>query len=252
MMIKITERCSMGCSHCMNSAKADGMDMPLDIFRDAIQFLKENSIGQFLVLTGGEPTEHKQFWEMMQLLKEMGKGYFLNVTITTNGENILKEKSRYVEFQKSCEFPVCFQISADKRFYPRRINVKDSLFKNLAFVLCDNCVTQIYPQGRAMENHLPWIAKASKCFNVRAVSKQIATDDTLQKLEGILAAHGKHCTPHIKINGDIGLGESDLCPSCSSIYKDGKQIMDDIRTFTCHGCDFINQQLPAAYRKFVL
>lgn len=41
MMLKITERCAMGCTHCMNNAKKDGKDMELGVFADALQFLRK-------------------------------------------------------------------------------------------------------------------------------------------------------------------------------------------------------------------
>ena len=42
---------------------------------------------------------------------------------------------------------------------------------------------------------------------------------------------------------DIKLGESDLCPVCSSIYKSEQEIMNDILNFHCHQCDHINKNL---------
>lgn len=64
MLIKITESCTMGCTHCMNDSKPDGRDMTLDMAQKVVDFLIEeykrtkNYINVF-VISGGEPTELK-------------------------------------------------------------------------------------------------------------------------------------------------------------------------------------------------
>ena len=109
----------------------------------------------------------------------------------------------------------------------------------------------MYPQGRALDNNLPWDSRCSKCFNVRSISHQIPESSTLKDIEHHLLTYAKFCTPHIKINGDIGLGESDLCPSCASIYDDMETIMEKIRNFKCHKCDHVNEKLPNLYKKLL-
>lgn len=254
MMIKITERCTMGCKHCMNSATPDGNDMSMQCFKDSLEFLRSHNLGRVLIITGGEPTEHEHFDEFMKYFLDFSKEFrcFNAVTITTNGETISKESERFQEYvrQSSGVFELLFQVSADTRYYPRRIPTHKRIFREKGFILCDRCVEQIYPQGRALENNIPWTAKASKCFNVRALSKQVP-NCTLADIEAMLALRGKFCTPHISVNGDIKLGESDLCPSCASIYDDYSIICDKIKNFKCHSCDHINNKLDDMYRQFL-
>lgn len=215
MMLKITERCTMGCSHCMNNARPDGKDMSLSVLKDALNFLKEHALGKNnLVITGGEPTEHAAFGQMMEEIIAFGKQYhcFMIVTVTTNGEAIQKDPETfkgYVKRAQKAGFFLVFQVSADTRYYPRRIEVNKKIFREEGFVLCDNCVKQIYPQGRALENRIPWQAKASKCFNVRAISHQLGYGTTLKDIERTLLSRMMFCTPHIGIDGSIKLGESD-------------------------------------------
>lgn len=262
MMLKITERCSMGCIHCMNDAKPDGKDMEIGVLRDALGFLHGHGLGrENLVLSGGEPTEHKEFDLFMKEIIAFGRetGHFTVVTVTTNGEKILKDPERfkgYVWSAKEAGFHLLFQVSADTRYYPRRIPVHKKIFRMEGFVLCDNCVEQIYPQGRALENEIPWKSKASKCFNVRAIAHQMGPyqmgkETTLRDIEQMLLSHMKFCTPHIGVDGSIRLGESDLCPVCASIYDDMSVIMEKIRAFKCHGCDHVNEQLPEMYKKLL-
>lgn len=257
MMIKITERCTMGCSHCMNDARADGRDMEFGVLRDVLGFLREHGLGRAnLVVSGGEPTEHKEFDSFMKEIVRFGKetGHFTVVTVTTNGEEILKAPERfkgYVRDAKGAGFQLLFQVSADTRFYPRRIPVHKRIFREVGFVLCDNCVEQIYPQGRALTNEIPWKSKASKCFNVRAISHQLGHDATLKDIERLLQERMKFCTPHIGVDGKIRLGESDLCPVCASIYDDMGTIMEKIRNFKCHQCDHVNIQLSTLYKELL-
>lgn len=257
MMLKITERCTMGCTHCMNNAKKDGKDMELGVFTDALQFLKKNNLGrQVLIISGGEPTEHEKFDAVMSELFRFNEKYkyFTVVTITTNGEHIQEHPDvyrNYVKKAKETGFQLFFQVSADVRYYPRRINVHKHIFREKSFILCDDCVEQIYPQGRALENNIPWKSKASKCFNVRALSHQLPPRATLRDIEEYLASRMKFCTPHISVDGSIKLGESDLCPKCATIYSDMDVIMDKIRKFKCNQCEHINKHLPEMHRKLL-
>lgn len=237
----------------MNDAKPDGKDMSLEVLRDSLSFLRENNLGRVnLVVSGGEPTEHKDFDAFMRELVEFG--WFKIVTVTTNGEAVQRDPERfkgYVRAAKGAGLMLMFQVSADTRYYPRRIETHKRIFREEGFVLCDNCVEQIYPQGRARDNEIPWEAKASKCFNVRAIAHQLGSGAVLGDIERVLTSSMKFCTPQIGVDGSIKLGESDLCPVCASIYDDMDVIMEKIRKFKCHGCDFINERLPELYRRLL-
>lgn len=253
MMIKITEACSMGCKHCMNDAKPNGKHMSIDTFKDVLEFIKKYNIGRNIIITGGEPLEHNNLAEIIRELLEFdfsNNKYFTSITITTNGEKILEEPNRFINYRKLFENRIYYQISTDVRYYPRRIDVNNDVFKLAGFILCDDCVQQIYPQGRAKTNNIPYKAKASKCYNYRSISHQKPEYD-LYMLEKTMELHGKFCAPHISVDGDIKLGESDLCPVCSNIYKSEKEIIDDIHNFKCNGCDFINDKLPKLYKQFL-
>ena len=255
MMIKITERCTMGCIHCLNDAQPDGKDMNEKTLIDCLNFLKNNDIGRFLILSGGEPTEHRNFNSMMETFIswcEENQGYITVLTITTNGENIQKDFKPFIEYRDrlgNLGTILNYQVSADVRYYPRRIETHKRIFRESGFVLCDNCVQSIYPIGRALDNNIPYSRISSQCFNVRALSKQ--GFDILSKIEKVLLSRGKTCTPHIGIDGSIKLGESDLCPPCTSIYDDPNIIIEKIQKFKCGKCNHINDNLPEEYKKFL-
>lgn len=254
-MLKITERCTMGCSHCLNNATSDGSDMTENVLLDSLDFIKKNTVSKTLVISGGEPTEHRNFDSMMQLIIDYANKHkcFLTCVIATNGEAIIREPEKFKQFVSSANFILYFQISTDARYYPRSIPKEHPIYKEEAFQFVPDCVLAMYPLGRALDNNLPWnsgVVKSCKCFNVRALSKQL-DNAILADIDGMLASRGYFCTPHISVNGEIKLGESDLCPACASIYDEPKEIIRKIQAFKCSKCEHIDKNLPSLYRQFL-
>lgn len=261
MLIKLTESCSMGCNHCMNDAKPCDRHMTMETLNHMMDFLIENEIYKDLIISGGEPTEHPEFMSMIRTIinrlktDPRSRGAHKIVTITTNGvwcESHYDETKEIVEMGSS-RLLVTFQVSNDSRYYPKRIDLDNPVFKLFGVVPCidEHCVQQIYPQGRA-RNFEKWEAKCSKCFNVRAIAKQLAFKNIrfpmLKDIVKTLENANKFCTPAIHYNGGIGLGESDLCPIVATIFDSDKTIVNNILHFECHACDFINAKLPELHR----
>ena len=71
MILAITSRCIMNCSHCLSNCLPEGVDMQPDIFE---QFLKFNHPHIPILISGGEPTLHPNWFDMTQTLLE--KGYY--------------------------------------------------------------------------------------------------------------------------------------------------------------------------------
>lgn len=255
MMLKLTEHCTMGCTHCLNSATPNGHHMTEQVLLDSLAFLEKNIASRVLVVSGGEPTEHKDFEQMMKLIIDYvnTRKFFVVVIVTTNGEAIIREPGKFRQYVRDSKFALEFQISTDSRYYPRSIPDSHPIYNEKGFNFIANRVADIYPLGRALDNDLPWdpsIIRSCKCFNVRALAKQI-TDATLMSIEAMLAAKGYLCTPHVGVNGEIRLGESDFCPVCASIYDDPKEIIEKIKKFKCNKCEHIDKNLAPIYRQFL-
>ena len=222
-------------------------------FDDVITFLIKNELCDCILISGGEPTEHPEFVQFLHRLTARLKAEDVRsvITITTNGcwclDNPELAKLVIVNTDK---IHVMWQVSTDTRYYPKDLPVHKKLWREPGFVLCERCVEQVYPQGRALENNIPWKAKASKCFNIRALSKQLAYP-TVTSVVKQLIDFKKFCTPRININGGISLGESRLCPTVATIYDDPDVIIQKIQQFQCHGCDHVNEQLSPLYKRFV-
>ena len=240
MMIKITQKCSMNCTHCMNAATSNGEHMDFETFTKVIDFQRKYG-GPICFLTGGEPFEHPDFWKFVW--HAMNALPHTLLTIATNGVALANPMNAMLVEQacKEKKF-LTFQVSTDPRYYPIQIDTSLPVYHLDNVVLIDK-IPKIYPQGRAKTNNMEWSAIGSKCCNVRCVAKQLAKP-TLQGIIFTLFAHDKVCTPHIDARGNIKLGESDLCPACSTIFKNEQQIVSDIINFECHQCDHINKNLP--------
>ena len=258
MLIKITDKCSMGCIHCLSDCNEDGKHMSLDTFKEAVEFnnkLIASNISP-LIISGGEPFEHpdiKEFIDYLLLVEDSRKTFKaipIPIIITTNGEYISKNPE-ICEYVANHTDNVQFQVVIDDRYYP--VHVDESVLKKQPNVLVCYNVSSIYPQGRAITNNLPYERKSSSCYNVRALAKQFgATALTLDMILIKILTNGHiSCSPHIDIDGNIKVGESRLCPVCSNIHKPKSEIVQDIIDFKCHQCDFINKNLPPEYRKFV-
>lgn len=249
MLIKITDRCSMGCNHCLSDCTPDLRDMDLGTFASAIAFYDKycRDTCKPIIISGGEPFESNIIMDILRYLIHF-KYTEIPIIITTNGLWLTKDEQLVRNMESS--LPNCsFQIVVDDRYYPEHINENSPIFNYKNVTLCRD-VMAIYPQGRALDNNLPYQTKASKCFNIRAITKQMK-GSSLSEIFRVMTLNGKFCTPHIDIDGYIKLGESRLCPVCSSIHLPEERIIDDIINFQCHQCDFINDKLPSVYKQFV-
>ena len=90
MYIQITNRCNMTCAHCCYDCKAEGQDMSLTTFRQALNLCSDHGLAPFI--GGGEPTLHPKFdtilLETMAVYASHGFGV---ASIITNGS--IKKKA---------------------------------------------------------------------------------------------------------------------------------------------------------------
>lgn len=244
----------MGCTHCMNDAKPDGEHMTLETFEDSLNFLIRNNAYHSILITGGEPTEHPVFPMFMgYAIAALNKIHVPKMlTVITNGFWILDNLSAAKEIVAAGnEYTmVQFQVSTDTRYYPKKLDTTKRIWREEGFILCKDCVEFMYPQGRAKQNGFSYQFKASKCFNVRAITKQLS-NPTIQDVVGVLFSQGKFCTPAIRIDGSISLGESDLCPKIATIYDKEEDVIQKIKDFKCDGCYPLNENLDARYKQFL-
>jgi uncharacterized radical SAM superfamily Fe-S cluster-containing enzyme len=90
-VIEITDHCNMECPICFahNQNSYNMTVEELDRCLDAIYKSERNDV-DMLVMSGGEPTGHPKFFELMARARERG---FKHVTINTNGIRIAQDKA---------------------------------------------------------------------------------------------------------------------------------------------------------------
>lgn len=253
MIISITESCHMGCSHCMDDARPCDKHMSMRTFQDAISFFNQFG-GIECLITGGEPTDNPEWIKMLEYALEHAHGStgtgIAHITLTTNAMNIANNRdiqTYLLLLMQRYPGKLNIQVTHVDQYYPHHVDLSQSFFHCGPVVVC-NSIEAIYPMGRARDNKMPWQAKCSKCFNIRSATRSFRD---LSKASIMLAMRGKFCTPQVSINGDVKLGESTLCPPCSSIYTGTEQLINDICNFHCSGCDMINKHLTPEQRKAI-
>lgn len=209
MLLQITNKCAMGCSHCLMNSTIDGSHMDFQMIGQSIQFIKELNPAMLLI-TGGEPTSHPNFLEIYdECVKIMG-GDDDRLMVLSNGmfaedENLTKEILKR---------KMNVQVTNDDRYYPKRI--KKITSSNIYYF---DRIDSIIHVGRAKTNGIPGTKQAPSCFNLLSVIKSgYATN--LREANEIMEGKGKVCSLAIEYNGDIRIGETVECHRVGNISKD--------------------------------
>lgn len=71
IVIELTNRCNLGCGHCFEERHAATGDLPLEILEKVLRDGKNCGIEQ-LSFTGGEPTIHRRFKEIIDRVSQAG------------------------------------------------------------------------------------------------------------------------------------------------------------------------------------
>lgn len=260
MLLKITEKCSAGCTHCLSDCTPDGGHMPDYVLDRALIFITGFKLGCTITVTGGEPTEHPEFMKVMQKIIDWTKTYrrvpFYAITITSNGFWVVDHQDEAMSLveQSDDDVKINWQISTDSRYYTKKLDTTKHIWRKKGFVLCEDCVQMIDYMGRARKNQVEGKRKtASSCFNLRAIAKQLRERNDKIELKDVITymeSTGHFCTPEIRINGDICPGESDLCPPISSVWASPDDVLERLINCKCAECK-TNLSLPEIYRKLV-
>jgi MoaA/NifB/PqqE/SkfB family radical SAM enzyme len=71
IVIELTNRCNLSCGHCFEERHAATGDLPLEVLEKVFREGKSCGIEQ-VSFTGGEPTIHRQFEEIVDLVSQAG------------------------------------------------------------------------------------------------------------------------------------------------------------------------------------
>lgn len=221
MLVRVTERCNMGCSHCFIDAKPSGAHMTLDTYKEVLRFIEWLKM-PFILLSGGEPTQHPDIIKMVSLAKKQK----VKVILLSNGTFLEK-----IELKKKIDaLNITIQITNDKRYYPKRVPIINS--PNYMYT---TSIGEITPMHRAKINNIGSGRKSPLCFNLRSILRHYK--DFKKSIEQ-LRQKGKMCTPSINIDGSISAGESNFCPAFGTV-DNREALTDNLYRFTCDKCGLV-------------
>lgn len=85
MIIDLTYACKMGCSHCMSDCKPEGENMPIQVLKDSLNFLKKYKILTWC-FSGGEIFEHPDILEILEIIETewMKESFRIPLFLTSN------------------------------------------------------------------------------------------------------------------------------------------------------------------------
>ncbi len=225
MLIQITNRCQEGCEHCMQNSLPNGPHMDESTFRRALMF------GKFLnarlyILTGGEPTEHPQFFEFCRMLdrhlsKCKDKCFF---SVTSNGMWFPELKDKVATLSKLPTF-AGMQVYTNPKWYK---NADHIIANQKEIGKIEGVVVDTVDEIRSMQDlgRARFSEKAQKevaenryymsCLNGHLLFKQM---NTIHRMKDVLAEN-MMCKPLVDFKGDVHLSESCFCPSFGNVNTD--------------------------------
>jgi hypothetical protein len=231
MLVKLTTKCSMRCSHCMEEALPEGEHMFMDTFEKTLSFIEKCYNGvRIIMLSGGEPTDHPDILKIIEKVK----GW--SVILLSNGM-FLSTSLR----QPILDSGITIQIYNDPRYYPTRI--EPEYHPNILFA---NEINLLSPFGRAKK--MKCGRTSPLCFNFRSCVRM-----TRSFKEGLmtLRSMGKMCSPSIDVQGNICAGESRFCHVIGTVESSLGILANNLLSMKCNKCGLENnlsrEHLKAIY-----
>lgn len=242
MIICITDKCGMGCNHCLSSCDSNGQHMTMEVFEHALSYAERACITAGAVLiSGGEPFEHPQIKEILERAVKTKRT--LIITVATNGTKLIDDKFLYNWYKGflSRNPRVYTQVTNVPKYYPRELTLNErywlSKLKN-CIIVTEESEVPLYPQGRALENYPAdeYRTRGPKCMDTILMALQTNVRTDYELIHQMIIKLHKFCVPRINIDGSIAIGESRLCPTIGTLDDTPEKRLDAIRRWSCRGC----------------
>ncbi len=238
MLIQVTNKCFMGCEHCMEDSRPEGKEMSPETFRKVLGFAQD--IGnRIFTISGGEPTEHSDLYGLLSLIPE---GFAF--TICSNGM-WLKDEAKRDMFERITELPgyAGTQVYTNKAWYREYDWVVEhkseyETFKGVMVDIDAHIWMQDLGRARNSERAQEEVEKNPyymSCCNTTLMARQIS--DPVQ-FSLMLNGAGHFCKPLVDPEGNIHISESRLCPTAGNVTTETSQeIWEKMRKFKpCLSC----------------
>jgi len=105
LIFELTNRCNFSCVHCIRSEDGPHYDLPVTIVNKVLTEVQAYQPVSLVAFTGGEPTLHPQFAEIVELVTSHGYRF----TFVTNGWNFSQTFTK-IQFWKGSIENVSFSL----------------------------------------------------------------------------------------------------------------------------------------------
>ena len=222
MLVRITEYCDMGCTHCRVDANPKGQHMTLETYNHVLLYLKRLGLPSIMI-SGGEPTNHPDITEIINRAKKAN----MFVLLLSNGTFLEKEELK----EKILSMKIGIQIVNDPRYYPRRVPIIE--YPDLIY---ENKVRIMSPCKRVSINNIPVTSKYPECFNLRSVCRNGSGHSLGNVLKDLVLVMGRACTPSVNIDGSISAGEGNDCKKVGYITDSLDTLFNRLCSMRCNHC----------------
>lgn len=238
MLIQITNRCHMGCPHCMQDSNPQGQHMTEETFAQVLDFCREAQ--PFVVsVTGGEPTEHPRWEHIVRCLRNLPS--VGRIAIITNGAWIEDSKTRIAMARliREAKGAVKVQVYSHPKYYRDHewTASHEAQFRSIGCI--PDFTSPIFMQdlGRARKNCQEETAESDhvpSCINSHLIAVQARS---LPHFLTMAAQAAKFCRPLIDPDGNIHMSESHLCPTVAHVSDGAAEAFRKMRASRpCKGC----------------
>lgn len=255
MLVELTLKCEYECTHCLVEGGRNGRHMEKEVAEKTVKYLKKVR-PPLVQLTGGEITEHPQFYEIASLFTEAAKSYGGGIFLESNGS--FKDDETKVQkmsgLLKKREV-VGLQVRTHSLYYQNYQEIVGSeLLKKLPKTrVFDDGINELYPLGRAVYNHPEKLNRSSppSCSNLFLLPRQGVIKD-MSALTGFMQLYlKKFCKPTIGIKGIIYAGETWHCVELGNVEEEPEVTFENILTNKpCNKCGLVGN-LPEEARKIL-
>lgn len=113
LIVRITERCNVGCNHCSIDAKPKGNDLQSDLLHSVLNRADRAGVG-LIHFSGGEPLLHPELEPFIKTAADAG--YYVEITTSTftSGEDVSQRVAKLQE-QGLQRFMVSYDAAHAKR-----------------------------------------------------------------------------------------------------------------------------------------
>lgn len=248
MLLLVTNRCNMMCSHCMQDSRPDSNDfMSMEVVDDFINFSKNIEYG-ILIISGGEPTLHPQLYDIIDRIYNKSNIKPKRILIASNGDFILDDKRIEMVQRISNDFKdvVGWQISLFKnyyRLYNKIISNYNKIKKVTEPCTCNietDGLRKIIPLGRASKlKGIEKLCDTQKYRNISCINGHLLAlqSENVQDYFSKAIISGLYCHPAIDSYGNIRFGESIFCQTIGNVKDKPEMILYKLKNMNpCGKC----------------